>query len=229
MERKNGYQAEIYLLDLDNWKYDEKKLTGEITPYYVNRYKKLAGKRAAVEELASGYLLAEYLGIQKDDEITRNKHGKPYLVSGRQFFNLSHNGRYAVLAVSDCEIGVDIQKIRRYHEATAKRILDPKQREELKLYDCQRKNEVFSREWSRLEAVLKLRGTGFGEEWDRTVLKECRIDTRCLGAYYLSLAAKEEVKVNIRYVNGTDRGKSPCQMVPDEGVLDDEKDPSGLL
>ena len=229
MERKNGYQAEIYLLDLDNWKYDEKKLTGEITPYYVNRYKKLAGKRAAVEELASGYLLAEYLGIQKDDEITRNKHGKPYLVSGRQFFNLSHNGRYAVLAVSDCEIGVDIQKIRRYHEATAKRILDPKQREELKLYDCQRKNEVFSREWSRLEAVLKLRGTGFGEEWDRTVLKECRIDTRCLGAYYLSLAAKEEVKVNIRYVNGTGRGKSPCQMVPDEGVLDDEKDPSGLL
>ena len=229
MERKNGYQAEIYLLDLDNWKYDEKKLTGEITPYYVNRYKKLAGKRAAVEELASGYLLAEYLGIQKDDEITRNKHGKPYLVSGRQFFNLSHNGRYAVLAVSDCEIGVDIQKIRRYHEATAKRILDPKQREELKLYDCQRKNEVFSREWSRLEAVLKLRGTGFGEEWDRTVLKECRIDTRCLGAYYLSLAAKEEVKVNIRYVNGTDRRKSPCQMIPDEGVLDDEKDPSGLL
>lgn len=229
MERKNGYQAEIYLLDLDNWKYDEKKLTGEITPYYVNRYKKLAGKRAAVEELASGYLLAEYLGIQKDDEITRNKHGKPYLVSGRQFFNLSHNGRYAVLAVSDCEIGVDIQKIRRYHEATAKRILDTKQREELKLYDCQRKNEMFSREWSRLEAVLKLRGTGFGEEWDRTVLKECRIDTRCLGAYYLSLAAKEEVKVNIRYVNGTDRRKSPCQMVPDEGVLDDEKDPSGLL
>lgn len=229
MERKNGYQAEIYLLDLDNWKYDEKKLTGEITPYYVNRYKKLAGKRAAVEELASGYLLAEYLGIQKDDEITRNKHGKPYLVSGRLFFNLSHNGRYAVLAVSDCEIGVDIQKIRRYHEATAKRILDPKQREELKLYDCQRKNEVFSREWSRLEAVLKLRGTGFGEEWDRTVLKEGRIDTRRLGAYYLSLAAKEEVKVNIRYVNGTDRRKSPCQMVPDEGVLDDEKDPSGLL
>ena len=229
MERKNGYQAEIYLLDLDNWKYDEKKLTGEITPYYVNRYKKLAGKRAAVEELASGYLLAEYLGIQKDDEITRNKHGKPYLVSGRQFFNLSHNGRYAVLAVSDCEIGVDIQKIRRYHEATAKRIFDPKQREELKRYDCQRKNEVFSREWSRLEAVLKLRGTGFGEEWDRTVLKEGRIDTRCLGAYYLSLAAKEEVKVNIRYVNGTDRGKSPCQMVPDEGVLNDEKDPSGLL
>lgn len=229
MERKNGYQAEIYLLDLDNWKYDEKKLTGEITPYYVNRYKKLAGKRAAVEELASGYLLAEYLGIQKDDEITRNKHGKPYLVSGRLFFNLSHNGRYAVLAVSDCEIGVDIQKIRRYHEATAKRILDPKQREELKLYDCQRKNEVFSREWSRLEAVLKLRGTGFGEEWDRTVLKECRIDTRRLGAYYLSLAAKEEVKVNIRYVNGTDRRKSPCQTVPDEGVLDDEKDPSGLL
>ena len=229
MERKRRYQAVIYILDLDNWEYDEKKLTGWIAPYYAKRYRQLAGKKAAAEELASGYLLAEYLGIQKDDEITRNTHGKPYLVSGRQFFNLSHNGRYAVLAVSDCEIGVDIQKIRRYHEATAKRILDPKKREELEQYDEQRKNEVFSREWSRLEAVLKLRGTGFGEEWDRTVLKECRIDTRCLGAYYLSLAAKEEVKVNIRYVNGTDRGKSPCQMVPDEGVLDDEKDPSGLL
>ena len=45
-----------------------------------------------------------------DSDVAVDKHGKPYFVNSDLKFNISHSGRYVVAAVSDFEVGIDIQK-----------------------------------------------------------------------------------------------------------------------
>ena len=50
------------------------------------------------------------------------QNGKPRLLKYLNFFyNISHSGDYAICAVSDSEVGVDIQKIRKPDMRIAKR------------------------------------------------------------------------------------------------------------
>ena len=67
--------------------------------------------------LGAGLLLDRALrpfGLREQDaEITLGAHGKPYL-AGRDdlFFSLSHSGSIALCAVSDRELGADVQECR---------------------------------------------------------------------------------------------------------------------
>ncbi len=70
----------------------------------------------------SGISLKEYLGVENDAQLVISKNGKPMLVDARKHFNLSHSGKYVVLAIADQEVGIDIERVRPYHEATAKKI-----------------------------------------------------------------------------------------------------------
>lgn len=193
--------VKLYILDQRKWNYEEAEVLGQIAPYYARRYRELAGKKHAWDELAAGYLLASCLGICSDDQWIRNVYGKPKLVDRTAFFNLSHSGDYAVLAVSDGEVGVDIQQIRSYREASAKRILREETSEEMKTLDETGRQELFAREWSRLEAALKLQGTGFAGNWDRSAVDGCYIDTLRIEDYFLSVASMCEVKIILIHVS----------------------------
>lgn len=70
----------------------------------------------------SGISFKEYLGVENDAQLVISKNGKPMLVDARKHFNLSHSGKYVVLAIADQEVGIDIERVRPYHEATAKKI-----------------------------------------------------------------------------------------------------------
>ena len=210
MQRKTIDIVNIYILDRRKWKYEEDEVLEEIAPYYADRYRKLtgkegAGKKRAWEELATGYLLAVYLGVHEDFEWRKNAHGKPELVSGKACYNLSHSGDYVVLAVADCEVGVDVQKLRDYKEVAAKRILSEAEQKMVKRLDDTGDEvgrlEVFARAWSKVEAALKLRGTGFAGEWDRSVVDECYIQTWQMEKYFLSVAATREVKTILIHVD----------------------------
>ncbi len=82
-----------------------------------------------------------------------NEYGKPYLESGELFFNLSHSGEYVACAISDKEIGIDIQKVCMKKHAM-KKICTLEELAWIKTA------EDFTRVWAIKESYAKAKGKG---------------------------------------------------------------------
>ncbi len=101
--------------------------------------------------------------------------GKPYLRDYPFYFNLSHSGVYVICAVSDREVGADIQRCSMEKgerlERIARRFFSP---EELAALVCCREQaeraQLFYRLWTRKEAYGKLTGRGIGAALDKNFL-----------------------------------------------------------
>ena len=51
---------------------------------------------------------------QVKEELQMDKFGKPYFVNSKIHFNISHSGNFVVMAVSDWNIGIDVQRLKTY-------------------------------------------------------------------------------------------------------------------
>ena len=123
------------------------------------------------------------------------------LVDARKHFNLSHSGKYVVLAIADQEVGIDIERVRPYHEATAKKIFSNEIQNAMSELCGEEKDRIFTQLWTELEAKLKVKGIGFSKEWENEKVKEYFIETRCIDEYYVSLATEEKISVEIDFQN----------------------------
>ena len=94
------------------------------------------------------------------------------LVDARKHFNLSHSGKYVVLAIADQEVGIDIERVRPYHEATAKKIFSNEIQNAISELCGEEKDRIFTQLWTELEAKLKVKGIGFSKEWENEKAKE---------------------------------------------------------
>ncbi len=100
--------------------------------------------------LVAGLLLHHVFG-EKAWDIQEEEKGKPYLDG--HHFNLSHSGNFVVLAVSDQEVGVDIQAPRTYKPGLV-RWFSPEEQTWLQ------SGGDFHRLWTGKEALSKAIGTG---------------------------------------------------------------------
>lgn len=93
-------------------------------------------------------------------DLIRGANGKPEFAEKGLFrFNVSHSGCWTVLAVSDNDIGVDIQLIRPIGRPVTRRFFTPRENEYLaSLSDDERIKESI-RIWSIKEAVTKAEGS----------------------------------------------------------------------
>lgn len=112
------------------------------------------------------YLLGQYMQLAPTDvPLLIGQQGKPYVENSRLQFNLSHSGRFALLAFSHCAaIGVDVEFPRpiKNIQAIAQRTLDLASQQSLagENYTA----EAFFRHWVRFEAKQKCMGQGvFGK------------------------------------------------------------------
>lgn len=176
----------------------EEHILSQIAPCYAQKHREIKIQKDAQQELLTGYLLKQYLGVNSDEQLTYNEYFKPSLVSAETFFNISHSVDYVVLALADCEVGIDVEQIRSCHDATVKKVFNTKQKEELQKLTGNQKDEMFTKIWTQCEAMLKLKGTGFSGEWDKdTNPVECSLYTTKLDDYFISCATEESVAIEI--------------------------------
>lgn len=90
--------------------------------------------------------------------IKTGEHGKPELEGSALRFSLSHSGDYCVCAVSDAEIGADIQRLVPPDMRVVERCFSAAEREYvLRAAD---RSAAFTRIWAMKESLLKLGGSG---------------------------------------------------------------------
>ena len=125
-------------------------------------------KLSAGVEILLNYALMTNSFCEKGmmDKIIRRKNGKPcFSFSGAPHFSLSHSGDYAMCALSETEIGCDIEEIKasdKYDNAVAKRFFTNQEAEHISLLKSHHAQFCeFYRIWTKKESFLKLTGEGF--------------------------------------------------------------------
>lgn len=124
------------------------------------RVRAFGGSNEALRRLAAGLLLYRVFGDgTRDTLFERGRRGKPSLPNGKPF-NLSHAGDYAVLAVSNGNVGVDLERIRPIDWANiSARFFHPEER--AFLAQSSNPKAAFFWIWTLKESYLKAEGLGF--------------------------------------------------------------------
>lgn len=112
-------------------------------------------------------VLAEYIGLHANQiTIAIHKNKKPYLPSHPSvFFNVSHTTEYALVAIGDSPIGVDVEKVDQEHDYsdTLKHLFNKVDRDILA--SASNPKRTFFTFWTRKEAIVKATGKGIGDDF----------------------------------------------------------------
>ena len=146
---------QIYFCDMENFEHLYEECLLFLPPKRRAKAERIINKNQALLSAVSGLMLRKVLGITDDKQLCYNEHGKPFFEHG-PFFSLSHSRRFAMLAVSKEEIGIDIEMNRDINEGIMKRCFTDEEAEFARM-----STENYLRIWTAKEAVLKLLGTGF--------------------------------------------------------------------
>ncbi len=147
--------AEIFITDINDYSLKEKYINS-LPEYRIEKIKRLKKTKDKLLSLCAGLLVKNFVG----DDIKVGEYGKPYSESGK-CFNLSHSGDYVIIALSDFEIGCDIEFEKELDfERTGKIVFH--ENELKKLSEADDKKEYFYELWTRKEAFIKCIGKGFG-------------------------------------------------------------------
>ncbi len=113
----------------------------------IMRFANIADQR---QSLGVELLLKKATG-RTDYALTEN--GKPFFSDGRVFFSLAHCGNYAVCAVSETDIGVDIELERNNSARLAQRFFSSEEAE--MVANSHSPDEEFCRLWTLKESYIK--------------------------------------------------------------------------
>ena len=105
-----------------------------------------------IKKIADDYNIKNY-------KIVKNEYGKPYFENNDVYFNISNSDSVVVAAVSDKEIGIDIQKIK-YNDAIVNRTFTESEKQYLN--KSSDKKKVFTLIWTMKESYVKKLGIGVG-------------------------------------------------------------------
>lgn len=132
------------------------------------RQKKIdAFKPAPSKKLSLGagillYMGFKELGLEKA-EIEFGKNDKPLIKGNSEIcFNLSHSGSMAVCAISDKNVGIDIEENKIFSEKLINYIYNEKETNYIKgiALDQKNENKMFTKLWTMKESLMKYDGTG---------------------------------------------------------------------
>lgn len=176
----NLYIADIRVLSSEEIFREYYRKIDRVRQEKVQNYKNITDKKRS---LLAGYLLqvgirnkkSEGSGLQADARplslsYTYGENGKPYLKNiPNTYFSLSHSGDYVICAISDEEIGADIQEHRKVKEDIATRFFS--EEDKILLNKEKNNNDLFYQMWAVKEAHMKLTGLGMRQGMDSTTIR----------------------------------------------------------
>lgn len=127
------------------------------------KIEKLTVREKKNQSLAAGAILPLALraaGYSGNFEIGYEDNGKPYFIQPKGlFFNISHSGEWTLVALSDGEVGCDIQKTGPVDMRVAERFFTAEESKALEEAGGGAR-DLFFRMWTIKESYLKALGTG---------------------------------------------------------------------
>ncbi len=149
----------------------------------------------AVELLLRAVLVSQFNMNEKDVVIEKTPEGKPFLKGDRGLFiSLSHCDGLVAVAVSDCEVGVDVERVRNIDLNIAKRFFTQVEQGYLFGVD-DGATERFFEVWTRKEAFAKKQGIGLSADISVCTVENAeRFETFTVDGYVVTVC--------------TDRGKT---------------------
>ena len=141
------------------------------------RFRKMEDRKLSVLTfvLLKHALFWEY-GITDVPEFSYGFFGKPYWKESDIYFNLSHCKDAVACALSDHEIGIDVESIVPYNPKVSKRICSPSEYEHL--IESEDKDVDLIHLWTSKEAVSKWAGKGLALMFSEITLDNYLIDSR---------------------------------------------------
>ncbi len=133
----------------------EKKKTETLTlPSDLKKKQKIAA------DMLCRQMIADKCGIPSESIVfERNENGKPYAVNTDVFFSVSHSADTVVCAVSENEIGIDIEKIKNIRLKVAEKFATESEIRYIGT-DVRRFFEI----WTLKESFFKCKGSGLGAD-----------------------------------------------------------------
>ncbi len=117
-------------------------------------------KQKIAADMLCRKMISDKCGISPDNIVfDKTESGKPFAINADIYFSLSHSSDIVVCAVSEKEIGVDIEKIRKIRFKAAEKFAT----ESEIAYIGNVENRFFEI-WTLKEAFFKCKGTGLGAD-----------------------------------------------------------------
>ena len=203
----------IYYTDITKMKEEDctllmpfisKKRREKIEKYYHADDK----KRSICTELLLKYCVQKRFGNGKEIVLTYNQYGKPLCCLPKDFhFNISHSGKWVVIAAGNCNVGIDVEEIRR---DKCEDVIDCFSVSENLYVNCEdlvEQKKRFIHIWSMKESFVKYLGTGLKTNFNsfcvdpysgkvhyitevQPVIKSWLFDKD----YYMSLCCQQEIE-----------------------------------
>ena len=119
-------------------------------------------QRSLLGEMLARYLLAGKLKISCREIIfSIGANGKPAIPeSCNLHFNISHSGQWAVCAIAEVPVGIDVERHRKVNPGLAERFFSPDEVAMLKALPPEMQAEKFIGLWTLKESFLKAIGRG---------------------------------------------------------------------
>jgi 4'-phosphopantetheinyl transferase len=212
--------VEVYTISCDTLfdsEQEKQKLLDQLPEITKARLKRFRNDLDFTRSLA-GEALARFLLSQKTGKNSRqiifkiNEKGKPSITGPEQIhFNISHSGKWVTVAVSNAEVGIDIELIREPQFRIAERYFSEEELADLNKLTGANKVNYFFDLWTLKESFLKLLGRGLTRSLGSfTIRKEkdnfrlkYSLDQNDQNIYFNQYSIDPEYKLSVCSVSGS--------------------------
>lgn len=126
------------------------------------------------------------------NNIIYNEYQKPYLKDNVHYYNISHTDDKIVICIDEHEVGVDIEKLRKYNKGIAEKIFT----ESEQAY-CQNNDVLFTKIFIKKESYAKFLGRGLGEYLSNIdILNDPLIKIINYQEYYIAVTNSGDLEIN---------------------------------